>query len=140
MTKIVVLLDDAPFARQQLALHRTQESFGPSSQWVLVACAPRMTHRVSKWVSHGAREHWRTKWAGKLFGELESWLDEHVPDAERVLARGPLPDLLDSLRPDRVIDVRRPKASAWEAVAAGQPATLGSLALAWLGLYALAEA
>lgn len=140
MTKIVVLLDDAPFARQQLALHRTRESFGPSSRWVLVACAPRMTHRVSKWVSHGAREHWRTKWAGKLFGELDAWLDEHVPDAERMLARGPLPDLLDSLRPDRVIDARRPKAGACETAPAGQPATLGSLALAWLGLIALVDA
>jgi hypothetical protein len=29
-----------------------------------------MTHRISKWVSHSARENWRAKWADKLFAQV----------------------------------------------------------------------
>ena len=25
-----------------------------------------MTHRISKWVSHSARENWRAKWSAKV--------------------------------------------------------------------------
>jgi hypothetical protein len=43
---------------------------GGPTHWVLVACAPRMTHRISKWVSHSSRENWRAKWADKLFDQV----------------------------------------------------------------------
>lgn len=104
--KIAVLLDDAAHAQDRLAprLHQAHDV-----HWVLVACAPRMTHRASKWVSHGAREHWRGKWAAKLFAQMQPWLDEHGVDAEPHLARGPLQDLMHELSPDEVIDARRPK-------------------------------
>ena len=54
MDKIIVYVDDADHAQQLLAPLVANE---PAHQrhWVLVACAPRMTHRVSKWVSHSAR-------------------------------------------------------------------------------------
>ncbi len=60
MDKIIVYVDDADHAQQLLAPLAAKE---PAHQrhWVLVACAPRMTHRVSKWVSHSARESWRNK-------------------------------------------------------------------------------
>eukprot|EP01034_Spumella_vulgaris_P044434 gene44434-55260_t len=69
MDKIIVYVDDADYAQQLLAplVARTP---APHQHWVLVACAPRMTHRVSKWVSHSARESWRTKWADKLFAQI----------------------------------------------------------------------
>lgn len=104
--KIAVLLDDAAHAQEHLA-----RRLDPAQQahWILVACAPRMTHRASKWVSHGAREHWRGKWAAKLFAQMQPWLDEHGVDAEPHLARGPLQDLMHELSPDEVIDARRPK-------------------------------
>lgn len=46
MDKIIVYVDDADHAQQLLAPLAAKE---PASQrhWVLVACAPRMTHRVS---------------------------------------------------------------------------------------------
>ena len=75
MDKIIVYVDDADHAQQLLAPLAAKE---PAHQrhWVLVACAPRMTHRVSKWVSHSARESWRNKWADKLFAQI-------IPGAER---------------------------------------------------------
>jgi hypothetical protein len=109
MKKIVVLVDDASYTQGRLGT--ALQGQGPvDGAWVLVACAPRLTHRVSKWVSHGAREHWRTKWAHKLFGELDPWLHaKGLGEAHRMLAKGPLQELLDELRPDEVIDARRPK-------------------------------
>lgn len=79
MDKIIVYVDDADHAQQLLAPLAAKE---PASQrhWVLVACAPRMTHRVSKWVSHSARESWRNKWADKLFAQI-------IPGRFRVIGK-----------------------------------------------------
>lgn len=104
--KIAVLLDDAAHAQERLGCRVGSLQ---DARWILVACAPRMTHRASKWVSHGAREHWRGKWAAKLFAQMQPWLDQHGLDAEPHLARGPLQDLMQELSPDEVIDARRPK-------------------------------
>ena len=138
MRKIVVLVDDASYTQGRLgAALLDQAAQSTDGVWVLIACAPRLTHRVSKWVSHGAREHWRTKWAHKLFGELDPWLNANgLSDAQRLLARGPLQELLDELRPDEVIDARRPKlAEAPEGRSAcGSARTLRSVLAACLGL------
>ena len=66
MDKVIVYVDDAAYARQVLEPLAAPATAG-TIHWVLVACAPRMTHRISKWVSHSARENWRAKWADKLF-------------------------------------------------------------------------
>lgn len=106
MQKVIVYLDDPGFARQRLA-----GADGPRTHWVLVACAPRMTQRISKWGSHSAREHWRAKWAGKLFEELVPFLEGRGDQVTPVLARAPLPELTRSLmaehRTETVLDVRR---------------------------------
>ena len=85
---------------------------GPTP-WQLVACAPRMTHRISKWVSHSARENWRAKWAGKLFDQVVPVLQARGDTVTPILARGPLPELTRTLMAEhgteRVLDVRRPK-------------------------------
>lgn len=108
MEKIIVYLDDAAYARDQLP------GGGDRTHWVLVACAPRMTHRISKWVSHSARENWRAKWADKLFGQVVPSLQARGDAVTPVLARGPLPELTRSLMAqhgtEHVLDVRRPKA------------------------------
>ncbi|GKT25007.1 hypothetical protein [Acidovorax sp. SUPP3334] len=110
--KVIVYVDDAEQARQILAPLSSQASAG-KTQWVLVACAPRMTHRISKWVSHSARENWRTKWADKLFSQILPWLHAEGVQASTVLAKGPLPELLAQLQAEHgaapVIDARRPK-------------------------------
>ena len=116
MDTIIVYVDDTTFAQQQLApmvLCHDSADTRRAVRWVVVACAPRMTHRISKWVSHSARENWRAKWADKFFGEMLPWLQSRGDTAVPMLAKGPLPELTDKLLADhpgaRVIDARRPK-------------------------------
>nr|WP_066538392.1 MULTISPECIES: hypothetical protein [Comamonas] len=84
------------------------------THWVVVACAPRITHRVSKWVSNRARENWRTKWADKLFAASLPVLQGSAGQVTSLLARGPLAEVVDQLRQElgtspQIIDLRRPK-------------------------------
>lgn len=108
MDKVIVYLDDPAYARMHMA------GGGAPTHWVLVACAPRMTHRISKWVSHASRENWRSKWADKLFEQVVPALRARGDAVTPVLARGPLPELTRTLMAEhgtqRVLDVRRPKA------------------------------
>jgi len=113
MHKLIVYVDDAAHARQVLAPLLADAQAG-ATHWVLVACAPRMTHRISKWVSHSARESWRAKWADRLFAQLQPWLDGTCASMSTVLAKGPLPELLAQLQGEHgagtpVLDARRPK-------------------------------
>ena len=112
MQTIIVYLDDAEHARHTLTLLLQQQ--GARTHWVLVACAPRMTHRISKWVSHSARENWRAKWADKLFAQVQPWLADAGAQVSTVLAKGPLPALQAQLLEQYgtqtpVMDMRRPK-------------------------------
>ena len=62
MENIIVYLDDAAYAQQQLAPMQgdaAPENRGAGTRWVRVACPPHMTRRIGKWVSHSARESWR---------------------------------------------------------------------------------
>jgi hypothetical protein len=120
MDKVIVYLDDPAYAQQ-----RMPAANGAPTHWVLVACAPRMTHRISKWVSHSARENWRLKWADKLFGQVIPQLQARGDAVTPVLARGPLPELTRMLMAEhgtaRVLDVRRPKAPEGPASQDGWP-------------------
>ena len=114
--KIIVYVDDAAHAQQDLSPLLESETAG--MRWVLVACAPRMTHRISKWVSHRARENWRDKWADKLFAQLLPGLTTGGSTVTTVLAKGPLAELTQQLQTElgaaRVVDARRPKLDAAE--------------------------
>jgi len=133
MDKIIVYLDDSAYAQQ-----RMPATGAAPTHWVLVACAPRMTHRISKWVSHSARENWRAKWADKLFDQVVPPLRARGDAVTPVLARGPLPELTRLLMAEhgtaRVIDVRRPKApeGSGPGPAPGALFGLGALLLAAL--------
>jgi len=130
MEKIIVYVDDAAYAQQQLAPMKSR-SAGAAQQtgthWVVVACAPRLTHRISKWVSHSARENWRAKWAEKLFAQVAPHLRTGGDTVTTVLAKGPLPELTRKLTAEhgvaRVLDARRPKfGETLQPVTADQPA------------------
>ena len=128
MDKVIVYMDDAAYAQQRMPAANEAPT-----HWVLVACAPRMTHRISKWVSHSARENWRAKWADKLFDQVVPPLRARGDAVTPVLARGPLPELTRLLMaehgPMRVIDMRRPRSA--EAGAPGSVLGLGLLLLAF---------
>ena len=132
MNTTIVYLDDADYATQHIAALRRKDHAGQAADprgdggsepslrnhpthWVLVGCAPRMTHRISKWVSHSARENWRAKWADKLFAQVLPWLGRGSTDVTTVLAKGPLPELAEQLQAThgvaQVVDARRPKAA-----------------------------
>lgn len=131
MDKIIVYIDDATHACQQLAPMKSGEAAQAArTHWVLVACAPRMTRRISKWVSHSARENWRAKWSGKLFAGVAPALLSRGDSVTTVLAKGPLPELTQSLcalhGTSRVMDARRPKfGQDLRPVTADQPAQDG---------------
>jgi hypothetical protein len=105
----IVYLDDAQFAQRELASILSQPQV---KRFVLVACAPRMTRRIGKWLSHSSRENWRDKWCDKLFAQFVPLIHrEDYVFCE--VANGPLPEFTDMLLKDfgqaQVIDVRRPK-------------------------------
>lgn len=115
MGTIIVYVDDAGYALPLLQAAASAPQAG-QTQWVLVACAPRITHRVSKFASNRSRESWRNKWAERLFLECVPVLDVHGNSAQvrAVLARSPLPELLETLQAEhggqaQVVDMRRPK-------------------------------
>lgn len=113
METIIVYLDDAEYA-QPLLQSMAQAPQAARTHWVVVACAPRITHRVSKWVSNRARENWRTKWADKLFAEALPQLQASGGQVTPHLARGPLAEVVDLLRQElgsspQIVDLRRPK-------------------------------
>ena len=119
MEKIILYVDDAAYAREFLARATADQVGGDGARhWMLVACAPRMTHRISKWVSHRARENWRDKWADKLFAQLLPGLTTGGSTVTTVLAKGPLAELTQQLQTElgaaRVVDARRPKLDAAE--------------------------
>lgn len=114
MDTLIIYLDDAQHAKQILTPMLQSDT---PTRCVLVACAPRMSRRIGKWLSHSARENWRTKWCDKLFSqitpELTSRSTKEQLAMEYVVAQGPLPELTQQLRSRfgaaRVVDARRPK-------------------------------
>jgi hypothetical protein len=129
MEKIIVYVDDAEYALHQL----TPMEGGSAGQrqptdWVLVACPPRMTRHINKWVNHTARENWRNKWSQKLFAQITPTLQAHGDKVTPVLSSGPLIEMTKELLAKhgaaRVVDARRPKFGQDMApVTADQPAT-----------------
>jgi hypothetical protein len=113
MEKIILYVDDAVYAREFLASQPTQAGGTGPLHWVLVASAPRMTHRISKWVSHSARENWRGRWFAKVQEQLVPLLQGGDARVTTVLAKGPLTELTRQLKltygAARVVDARRPR-------------------------------
>lgn len=115
MDKIIVYVDDAAFAREHMVqlIDKAEAAPAGGRQVILVACAPRMTQRISKWVSHSARENWRSRWFGKIMEELTPLLLRDGNTLKFVLAKGQLTDLTQQLKLEhgiaRVVDARRPK-------------------------------
>jgi hypothetical protein len=76
MDNIIVYVDDAAYAKQLLQPMLTPGNTRSPTRWIVVGCAPRVTHHVSKWVTHSARQSWRGKWADKVFSQLTPLLQQ----------------------------------------------------------------
>lgn len=125
MERIAVFVDDVDHAQQLLGPLLAEGT--PQAHWVVVACAPRLTHRIGKWVAHSSREQWREHWARTLRDRLEPlFRGREFAACEWVLARGPLDRLSARLRGRlgaelRLLDLRRPKLGvALPPIVAGQ--------------------
>lgn len=112
MDNIIVYVDDAEYALHQLKPMGGSQS-GEPTHWILVACPPRMTRHISKWVNHAARQNWRTRWAERLYTQLAPGLRSEGDRITQVLAHGPLVEmsreLIKTHGTARVLDARRPK-------------------------------
>ena len=114
MDNIIVYVDDAAYALQMLQPMRVAggDSRSPA-RWIVVGCPPRVTHRVSKWVTHSARESWREKWADKVFATLMPLLQQDGDTVITQLSQSTLQTQTESLIREfgvaRVLDARRPK-------------------------------
>lgn len=133
MDKIIVYVDDAEYALRQIAPMENHGPAGPHpaggqpTHWVLVACPPRMTRHINKWVNHTARENWRNKWAEKLFAQITPSLLARGDRVTTLLAHGSLTEMTEELQKQhgtvRVLDARRPKfGQELPPVTADQPA------------------
>lgn len=113
MNNIIVYVDDAAYALQMLQPMRPVDSVNGPVRWIVVGCAPRVTHRVSKWVTRSARESWRGKWAEKVFAQLQPLLQQSGDTVVTLLAESALPlqtqALVGQYGGARVLDARRPK-------------------------------
>ena len=88
METIAVFVNEAGFARH--VLQPMAQSQGPT-QWVLVACPPKLTRHIGRWVSQAARDQWRERWAAELFAEIEGVLKlSSCSKVEKLLAKRPL--------------------------------------------------
>ena len=142
MDKVIVYVDDAAYAQQVLAPLCGRPA-SAHTHWVLVACAPRMTHRVSKWVSHCARESWRNKWADKLFAQIIPGAGLQPSQVTTVLAKIPLAELTEQLqsqtqqacgRPAQVLDARKPRMGTEAQIGVNSSAERPSPPSSWPGV------
>lgn len=111
MDNIIVYVDDASYALQMLQPMRLADGARNPARWIVVGCAPRVTHRASKWVTHSARESWRGKWADKVFAQLQPLLQQDGDIVVTQLAQTTLCAQTESLMKEygvaRVLDARR---------------------------------
>ncbi len=114
MDNIIVYVDDLAYALQLLEPMQSSSNARGPSRWIVVGCAPRVTHHASKWVTNSARESWRGKWAEKLFANLVPLLQL---GGDTVVTRLAKPSSLvtqtEAMMKEygvaRVLDARRPK-------------------------------
>jgi hypothetical protein len=113
MDNIIVYVDDAGYALQILQPMLPAGRSPTPTRWIVVGCAPRVTHHVSKFVTYSARESWRRKWSEKVFGQVIPALHQEGDDVVTLLAQGNLIAQTDMLVKThgvaRVLDARRPK-------------------------------
>jgi hypothetical protein len=132
MRTIALFIDDAATARMALQpLIQSRES----GRLVLVACAPKLSRHVGRFVSNAGREQYRQRWARVLFAELQPlWSTAPRGTVETVIATAPLEVIVQRMKVHEgtqlvAIDARR---AALEQAGAGQSTPAQVAAQRWL--------
>jgi len=96
MRTIALFVDDASTAR--LALRPLLAAASPS-RVILVACAPRLTRHVGRWLNQASRDQYRQRWARELFAQLQPlWGASPRGTIETLVAAGRLETQVARLR------------------------------------------
>lgn len=113
MDNIIVYVDDAEYAQHLLQPMLASDDSRKPTRWIVVGCAPHLSHDASKWVSHAALESWRGEWADKVFVQLAPLLRHDGNAVVTRLGQTELSSQSKSLMKEfgqaRVLDARRPK-------------------------------
>ena len=131
MDKIIVYLNDAAHALQQLAPMTSGGAGATGTLWILVACPPHVTKHISRWVTHSARENWRKNWCEEQFSRITPALRASGGSVITLIAHGPLVEqtdrLLEAHKAARVLDARRERfGQDMEPVTRNQPTSHNS--------------
>jgi hypothetical protein len=112
MEKIIVYVSDTAHALQTLAPMCQKPPENTPTEWIVVACPPRLTRHISKWLTHSARLQWRDKWSAKVFADLTPMLSGAGNQVKTLTAQGSLVEMTDQLHKThgvaRVLDARLP--------------------------------
>jgi hypothetical protein len=103
MKTIALFIDDAAAAR--LALQPLLQS-RDAGRVVLVACAPKLSRHVGRFVSHAGREQYRQRWARDLFTELQPlWSMAPRGTVETLVAKAPLEVVVQRMKVQQGTDL-----------------------------------
>lgn len=110
MESIIVVIDDPEYALKMLT---PMKNPGQPTQWVLLACPPRLTRHIGRWVNQASREAWRKSWTQEVMQKLKPVLCEGGDRLQWRIAKGALVQQTRKLQSEfatqRVLDARRPK-------------------------------
>jgi hypothetical protein len=113
MDTIIVYIDEASYALRMLTPMLSGGRDRSPTRWIVVACAPRMSRHISKWVTASARQSWRGEWSERIFKQVVPQLLEPGDSVTTKVSNGAFCELTDALltqhRGARVMDARRPK-------------------------------
>lgn len=132
MRTIALFIDDAAAAR--IALQPLMQSRDPGHV-ILVACAPKLTRHVGRFVSNAGREQYRQRWARELFAELQPlWSLLPRGTVETMIAKAPPEVIVQRMKVHEgsdllAIDARR---AGLERARAGQATPVQTAARRWL--------
>ena len=74
MDTLIVYIDDADYAKRQLApmLNGLE-----AMHCILVGCPPQLNRHAGQWLSKEARRRWRQEWGESVLAEIARTLGEH---------------------------------------------------------------
>jgi hypothetical protein len=91
MEKIAVFVNEVAHARHILQPMVNGQGM---THWVLIACPPKLTRHIGRWLSRSAQDQWKERWSLELFAGLEPLLKARTGNkVEKLLAKRPLVDM-----------------------------------------------